>query len=102
MRTEKYDLIHSLSERSISSIVPSASTLPSPKHDDAINHGEQRVQVVRHQKHRDAEVIDQRAHELIECARGGWIQSGGRFVQKQHFGLERQCARDRGALAHAA
>src|SRR5512144_2060475 len=40
------------------------------QHDDPIDHGEQRVEVVRHEEHGDAEVVDQRTHERIEAARG--------------------------------
>ena len=62
MRTEKYDLIHSLSESQDFLNRAVGKYLSFAQHNDAIDHREQRVQVVRHQKHRDVEVVDQRAH----------------------------------------
>ena len=38
------------------------------EHDQPVDHGEQRIEVVRDQEHRYAEVIDQEAHELVEGA----------------------------------
>ena len=38
----------------------------------------------------------------VERARGDRVEARGRLVEKQHLGLERERARDRRALAHAA
>src|SRR5512140_535405 len=47
----------------------------APQHDDAVDHGQQRVQIVGHEEDGDAEIVDERADEGIERARRGGIET---------------------------
>jgi hypothetical protein len=42
--------------------------------DQPVDDRQQRVQVVRNQQHGDAEVVDERAHQVVEAARGGRVE----------------------------
>src|SRR5579862_5154206 len=72
------------------------------QHRDAVADREQRIEVVRHQKHGEIEAGLQIADQLVEIGGGDRIKPGGRLVEKQDLRIERKGARQPGALAHAA
>src|SRR6056297_2207260 len=72
------------------------------QHRDAVTGRVQRVEIMRHQKHRQPERMAQAPDQLIERRRADRIQPGGRFVQKDDIGVKRQRPRQPGPLAHPA
>ncbi len=51
---------------------------------------------------RQAEEVAQLAHQFVDLAGALGVEAGGRLVEKQQFGVERQGTRQRRALHHAA
>src|SRR3954469_9715920 len=71
-------------------------------HGDAIADRVQRIEIVRDQEHREAKALAQRQDQLIERGRADRIEAGRRLVEEQDVGIERERARERRALDHAA
>src|SRR5580765_8556516 len=69
---------------------------------DAVADREQSIEIVRYQEDGEAEARLQIEDQLIESSGGDRIEAGGRLVEEQNLGVERQRARETGALAHAA
>ena len=59
------------------------------------------AEIVRGHHHLDAARGDG-AHDVLDRLGGGGIEAGGRLVEKQHFGIARQRARQRQPLLFAA
>src|SRR6185436_2101984 len=76
--------------------------LAAGQDDRAVDDREQRVEVVGHDEHREAEALGKDPHQGIEGARAHRIEAGGRLVEEQDFRLERQRARQGHALSHSA
>ena len=72
------------------------------QHRDARRQREQRVEVVRDHHHRQAQLAVQRLDQRDEGVRQVGIEAGGRLVQEQQLRFQRQRARQRRALDHAA
>jgi hypothetical protein len=72
------------------------------QHRDAIADRVQRVEVVRDQEHRQAQGLLQGENEFVERGRADGVQARGRFVEEQQRRIQRECARQARALAHAA
>ena len=62
----------------------------------------ERVEVVRHHHHGEREAVGKRANQPVEGAGADRIEAGRRLVEEEDLGLEREGARERDALAHAA
>jgi hypothetical protein len=71
-------------------------------HRDAVADRIERVEVVRDQEDGEAEPVAQVEHEPVEGGRADRIEAGGRLVQEEQLGIERERAGDSGALAHSA
>ena len=54
-----------------------------------------------HHEDGDAEAALQTAQQFIEGGGADRVEAGGRLVEKENFRIERQCARQSGAFAHA-
>src|SRR5574337_3072 len=76
--------------------------LAMAQHRDAVADGEQAVEVVGDHEDGEAKRLLQRGDEVVEIASRDRIEPGGRLVQKDDVGIERDGARERGALGHAA
>src|SRR5260221_3532113 len=72
------------------------------QHGDALADGEERGEVVRDDDDGDAEAGVQPRDELVDAARGEGIEVRGRLVEEEDARVERQRARERRALHHAA
>src|SRR5690349_13845948 len=59
------------------------------------------VEIVRHHEDGEAEAALQVAHQGVELAGADRVEAGGRLVEEEELGIERQGARETGALAHA-
>ena len=68
---------------------------------DTVANRVQAVQVVGHHEHGEAEGPLQAEHELIKGGGADRIEAGGGLVEEQDVGVERERAREPGALAHA-
>ena len=78
------------------------SYFPVDQHGDAVADREQRVQIVRDEEHGQPEAGLQIADQPVELGSGDRIEAGGRLVEKQDLGIERQRPREPGPLAHSA
>src|SRR5258706_4372479 len=76
--------------------------LPVDQHGDAVAYVEERVEVVADDDEGDAEPFVQPQDEIVDAARGEGIQVGGRLVEEEDAGIERERARERRPLDHAA
>ena len=61
----------------------------------------QRIQVMSHHHHGQAQRLLQLHHQIIKGAGADRIQTGGRLIQKQQRRIQRQRPGQRGALEHA-
>ena len=67
-----------------------------------VGDGEQARQLVADNDDRGAKTVTKIDDQVVEPARGDRVQSGGRLVEEQDVGIERQRARQARPLAHAA
>ena len=72
------------------------------QHHDAIGNPVEAVEIVGDHHHGEAERLLQRADQLVEGGGTDRIEPGGRLVEKEDLGIERQRPGEPGALAHAA
>ena len=72
------------------------------EHRDPVADGEQAVEIVGHHEDGEAQRLLQRADEIVEVAGRDRIEARGRLVEKDDLGIERERARERDALGHAA
>src|SRR5882672_4667153 len=72
------------------------------EHDDAVDDAAQRVEIVRDEEDRQAQLVAEEPQALIEAARGDRVEPRGRLVEEEHFGLECERPSHGRALAHAA
>ena len=86
----------------MSDIGPTTTTLPSAMRGDAVADRVQAVEIVRHHEHGKAQRALQRLDQRVEFAAGDRVEAGCRLVEEQDFRIERQRARERDALGHAA
>src|SRR3954468_23825866 len=76
--------------------------LPVAQHGDAVAGRIKAVEVVGYHENGQAQSALQGAHQLVEIAGADRIEAGGRLVQEHQFRIERERARQRHALDHAA
>ena len=62
----------------------------------------QRIEIVGDQEHGQPQRLLQLDGQLVERRRADRVEPGGRLVEEQQFGIERQRPRQAGALPHAA
>src|SRR5215207_4531223 len=76
--------------------------LTVPQIGDAVAGRIKAVEIVGYHENRQAQSALQGAHQLVEVPGADRIEPRGRLVQKHQFGIERERARQRHALDHAA
>ena len=81
---------------------PDGDDLAVAEHRDPVADGEQAVEIVRDHEHREAERFLQRGDEIVEIAGRNRIEARGRLVEEDDLRIERERARERHALGHAA
>ncbi len=59
------------------------------------------VQVVGDHEHREPECVLEGDDEVIECRRANRVEPGGRLVEEQDLGIEREGSGQAGAFPHA-
>src|SRR5687767_13158321 len=69
---------------------------------DPVGDRYQRIEVVRHHEHGEAEALLEIADQHVEIGGADGVEPGRGLVEKQDVGVERQRAREAGALPHAA
>ena len=72
------------------------------EHRDAVGDLPQQIEVVRDHDDGQAEQLAQLDHQLVDAGRAGRVEAGRRLIEKQQFRIERQRARERCPLEHAA
>ena len=72
------------------------------EHGDTITCPRKGVQIVSHHHHRQAERAAQVKDQVVEGGGGDRIEARGGFIEKQQRRIERERARQRRALDHAA
>ena len=95
-------MIHGSSERSSSEIGPDRDHPPLPQHRDAVADRVEAVEIVGDHEDGEAERVLQGGDQIVELARADRVEARGRLVEEQQIGVERQRARQRRPLDHAA
>src|SRR6185437_11469980 len=71
-------------------------------HADTIAGAEDGIEIVRDHDHRQPQLLLQVQHQLVELRRADRIEPGGRLIEEQQPGVERQRPRQGGPLDHAS
>jgi hypothetical protein len=71
---------------------------PVVEHREPVSDLERLLLIVRHEDRRDAELVLDSAQRLPQLAADSSVKRTERFVEKEHFGLVREGARERDAL----
>src|SRR5689334_8649557 len=72
------------------------------EHCDAVGERNKRIEIVGDHDHCEAQLAMQPAQEIHETFAAIRVETCGRLIEEQKLGLERECARKRNALDHAA
>lgn len=75
---------------------------PLAEKSDAVGNAPQRIEIVGDDQHRQPESGAQFEHQLVKSGGTERIEAGGRLVEQQQLGIERQRPRHRRPLDHAA
>ena len=76
--------------------------LAIPEHGDPITSGIKAVKIVGYHENGQAQSTLQRSHQFVEIAGADRVETGGRLIEEHEFRIERQRARERHPLDHAA